>query len=318
MATQYVPPPDAEVKALGQRLSNWGRWGPEDEIGTLNFLTDSVRVEAMSEVKTGEVVGLTLPIPAAAGTVFGGRGGTRFDPIHRMIEMPTDVPRAGGQQVSDDMLIFPLQSGTQWDALSHIGYDGFLYNGVPISAIRGDLGAQRNAITAVFNRLLGRGVLLDVASATKQDRLAPGQPVLLDDLLAAVDRQAVTIRSGDIVLIRTGWIQLLHEGETTRFLTPPAPGLGVDVCEWFHDMEVAAVGVDNFTFDVRLPDTVGITHPVHLILIRDMGMTIGEMYDLESLSAACQRHNRWSFMITAHALPVTGAVGSPAAAAAIF
>lgn len=293
-------------KELGARLRNWGRWGPDDEFGTLNFATPERVAAAARLVRTGRVFDLGMPLDSSGPQP----GGLRFNPIHRMSATPADFADGpGGMIASDDLVIMPTQAATQWDSLAHVGYDGEFYNGVPGSAVT-TFGASRNSIDKVAGRLAGRGVLLDIARLKGVDSLAAGERIDAEDLNAAERSQGVTVGSGDFLLVRTGWYRTFLAGDHPGYLGS-SPGLGLSCCAWLHDREVAAVCADNSAVEVLPSEVEGVEVPLHMILIRDLGMTLGEMFDLEALAADCAERSVWEFFFTGPALKITGAVGSP-------
>ncbi len=312
-----MPQLDVEYrfKELGRRLSNWGRWGNDDELGTLNFITDERRANAARLIRTGQLVELGMPF-GEHGPQTGANG--RFNPIHRMTMLPTDQATQSGQVVADDMVVMPLQCATQWDSLAHVGYDGLLYNNVPVAAVTATRGATRNSIDNVASRLVGRGVLLDIAGLKGVQSLAESQEITADDLTAAEARQEVRVGPGDIVLVRTGWYRhFLDPALGVNYIGTEIPGLGTSCCEWLYDRQVAAVAADNQAVEVKPSVDPGAGLPVHMILIRDMGMTLGEMFNLEGLAAACASDGVWDFFFSGLGLKVENAVGSPVSPIAI-
>jgi kynurenine formamidase len=302
-------------KQIGRKLSNWGRWGEDDQLGTLNFITAEHRRIAAGLVRTGEVIELGMAF-GEDGPQTGAHG--RFNPIHRMTMLPGDRTGPEGQIVADDMVVMPLQCATQWDSLAHIGYDGLLYNNVPASAVTARTGARKNSIDQVASRLLGRGVLLDIAGLKGVPSLARGEEITADDLNAAQRRQGVEVGTGDILLVRTGWYRYFAEPELgVSYLGDEVPGLGVSCCEWLYERQVAAVAADNQAVEVKPSVEVGSALPVHMILIRDMGMTLGEMFDLQGLARACAADGVWDFFFAGAGLKVSNAVGSPVSPVAI-
>src|ERR1700750_519323 len=221
-----------EFKKIGAKLSNWGRWGADDQLGTVNFITPEVRVEAAGLVRTGKVFDLGMPF----GSTGPQQGGGRFNPIHTMTMMPSDGPvPPDGFLVSDDVITMPLQCATQWDSLAHVGYDGLLYNNTPGSVVTARGGASRNSFDLVVPRMISRGVLLDIAGLKGVDRLEKSEEITAADLDAAAARQGVTIKSGDIVMFRTGWYKHYLEGSHALYLGFESAGLGISCAEWLHD-----------------------------------------------------------------------------------
>ena len=297
----------ADVKQLGAQVRNWGRWGDDDEIGTLNLITDGVVRAAAGEIKTGRRLALGIPLDAD-GPQTGAIPG-RDNPTHEMIMV--DTPLTGDPSsftTSDDKVALGLQAATHWDALAHVSYEGHLYNGVPSSVIT-DAGAARMGIDKV-RTLVGRGVLLDVAAAKGVDRLEGGYALTGDDLDAACEHGHLYVRSGDILLLRTGQMRWFLEGDRERYGTP-ASGPSLQTVAWFHDRDVAAVATDNITFEVYPCEREDALLPVHLLHLVDMGMTQGQNWNLEDLAADCAADGRYAFFLDASPLPFTHAVGSP-------
>jgi kynurenine formamidase len=217
----------------------------------------------------------------------------------------------GPMRFNDDYIIMALQASTQWDALAHVYYDGLLYNGFPAGAVT-SRGASRNAIDQVATRggVTGRGVLLDVARFRGLDSLPPSTAVLPEELDATARAQGVQIKRGDIVLIRTGWWPRFAEiRDGTRWLMG-SPGLSWRCVQWLSDNEIAAVAADNQSVEVMPPED-GVFLLFHMLAIRDLGMMLGEIWDLESLAADCAHDGVYDFFLSAAPLEVTGAVGSP-------
>jgi kynurenine formamidase len=297
----------AEVKELAARVRNWGRWGADDEIGTLNLLTGDVVKAAAAEIATGRRLALGLPMDDQ-GPQTGAIPG-RDNPAHEMIMV--DTPLTGDPSnftTSDDKVAMGLQAATHWDALAHVSYEGHLYNGVPSSVITAS-GAARMGIDKV-RTLVGRGVLLDVAATKGVDRLEGGYALTAADLDAACAHGRVDVRPGDIVLIRTGQMRWFLEGDRERYGTP-ASGPSLQTVEWFRNHDVAAVATDNITFEVYPSEREDALLPVHQLHLVDMGMTQGQNWNLERLAADCADDGRYSFFLDASPLPFTHAVGSP-------
>jgi kynurenine formamidase len=293
---------------LGKELSNWGRWGDDDELGTLNFVTPEKRVAAAQLVKTGKTFDLGMPFdkngPFAAG-------GFRINPVHVMTFMPSDTAHApDGMITADDMVIMGLQAATQWDSLAHVGYDGAFYNNVPAAAVTHVAGATRNSFAKCVEHLISRGVLLDIAGLKGVDRLEDRYEITAADLSAAEERQGVRVESGDILLLRTGWYRWFSEGDRERFMGDE-PGPLLDSCRWLYEREVAALALDNWACEAWPSPIPGANIPFHQVTIRDMGLTLGEMFNLEELSADCDGDGVWEFLFCAPGLKVTGGVGSP-------
>ncbi len=295
-------------------LSNWDRWGHEDERGTLNLLTPAGLVAAAKLIREGKVFELSIPISNDGPN----RGGLRSNPVHTMTQLPGEHWDPDLLETADDLIVMSLQATTQWDSLAHVGYGGYLYNGVPSSSITARFGADRNGIDRQLPGPLGRGVLLDVARSRKVDWLessdAPISPEELDDVAR---QQGVEIRSGDIVLVRTGWRRkAIVEGWSQAWIETN-PGLTVGCAHWLSAHDIVAICSDNHSIEqVPMADPATL-YPLHGILIRDLGMMLGEMFDLEELAADCSGDGRWDFFFCAPPLRVAGGVGSPVSPVAI-
>jgi kynurenine formamidase len=212
---------------------------------------------------------------------------------------------------NDDYIIMPLQAGTQWDALSHVYYDGQMYNGVPSGAVT-SFGATKNSIDQVdVKGIAGRGVLLDVANHRGVPHLPPNTPISPEELDEVARAEHVEIMSGDIIIVRTGWWATFLQTRDGHAWTMGSPGLSWRVAEWLHDHECAAVAVDNIAVEASAAEVEGVMLPMHLLCIRDMGLMLGEMWDLEGLSRDCAADGVYEFLLAAPPLRVTGAVGSP-------
>ena len=306
-----------EFKDLGRKLSNWGRWGEDDRVGTLNHLTPERVKAAAGAIRSGEMVSLSLPLGASGPQM--GMGG-RINPVHTMSMTPADFAgRADGMVFADDFIFMPLQAATQWDGLAHVGYDGFMYNGVPAASVAPRAGSSDLSIEHIATYgIAGRGVLLDVARYLGMDRLEAGHEITGDLLDATASHQGTSIRPGDIVLFRTGWMRCFTvNGNAARYWNGE-PGLTLECTEWLHERDIAAIASDNWGIEVMPANVSGFATVVHAVLIRDMGMTLGELFVLDALAQACEARCDWAFFFTAPALRVTGGVGSPVTPLAIL
>jgi kynurenine formamidase len=293
-----------DFRAVGRRLRNWGRWGPDDERGTLNLITPERLVAAGLTIKQGKVFDLGIPFDRD-----GPQGNSfRINPVRLMSEVNTDMAR-GAFRFNDDYVFMPLQAATHWDALAHVSYDDQLYNGFPAASVTAH-GAERDAIDKA-KAICGRGVLLDIARLKGVEWMAAGEVITSDDLDAAAARQSVQVGPGDIVMVRTGWWgKYLADRDRAGFVAGE-PGLGMACCEWLYDRDVAAVCADNFGVEVMPGEYETELFPLHLVLLRDMGMMFGELLDLEVLAADCAADGVYECFLSAPPIAFTGALGSP-------
>jgi kynurenine formamidase len=294
-----------DFRALGKQLSNWGRWGPDDEIGTVNLITPEHIAAAATLARTGRVFDLGYTLSSNGPQI--GLGG-RVNPVHLMsMTGHTGFPDGGGY--TDDFIFMPLQCATQWDGLAHIFYDERCYNDVPASSVTAR-GAERLGIDRLARGVIGRGVLLDIARLHDVECLPTDHGVGPDELNAALDRQGVEVGAGDVLLVRTGWTKKFTEGSAAEFMGPE-PGLTLECCRWLHERDVAALAADNWAVERYPSGDPNAAMPVHYVLIRDMGMTLGEMFDLETLAEDCAADGVSEFLLCAPVLKVANGVGTP-------
>ncbi|OBG74373.1 MULTISPECIES: cyclase family protein [unclassified Mycobacterium] len=317
-----------DFRRVAAEVRNWGRWGDDDELGTLNFITPEKIAQAAGLVRHGKVFPLGVDFGSS-----GPQGAFKFrhNPIHTMTVDGGDahsLPRFGPGWVdnpsaqdmgkyfqddlfrfNDDMIVMPLQCATQWDALSHVYYEDKLYNGFPADSVT-SFGAKLCGIDKVDGKgITSRGVLLDVARHRGVDTFIElGNPITAGELDDVARAQGVTIGSGDIVLVRTGWwARFCETGDGGE------PGSGLDwLCaSWFHDHDVAAVAADNLMVEDPVSGVQGTFMPMHMLCLRDMGLMLGEYWDLNALGADCAADGVYEFQLIAPPLRFTGAVGSP-------
>ncbi len=228
-----------------------------------------------------------------------------------MSETGADQEFPGAFHYADDYVFMPLQSASQWDGLAHVFYDDQLYNGFPASDV-GPHGAKHCSIDKLAKGIVGRGVLLDIARLKGVDWLEGGYVITPEDLDAAAERQGVEVR---LRRHRAVPHRLAHEVQVTErdaaAFMAGEPGLGLACCEWLHDKEVAVVASDNWAIEVLPGEIDTELLPVHMVLIRDMGMTLGEILDLDELADDCEADGVWEFLLTAPPIKFTDAVGSP-------
>jgi kynurenine formamidase len=313
--------------SIAGRVNNWGRWGDDDELGTLNFVTDDVRRKAAGCVVSGRTFSLSLALSEAEG-IQKGLVPARFNPVRTMSYV--NVPLSDDPEwicANEDVVVMPLQCATHWDGLAHVSYRGRLYNGYPASAVT-SAGASRLGIHHV-ETLVSRGVLLDVARAKRIDVLDGGYPITPEDLDDAVSLAGVEIQRGDVVLVRTG--QMVHLGLHERFPAGGSavplpnmlqfgdvvrymglsPGLSMATSAWFHARDVAAVATDTMALEVVPCEDAAVYLPVHLLHLVEMGMTQGQNWVLDELAADCAADGQYTFLLDATPLPFTNGLGSP-------
>jgi kynurenine formamidase len=310
---------------IAAEVRNWGRWGDDDRIGTLNLITEEARVAAAASVEHGRAISLAIDLKKDGPQI--GQIPTRINPIHVMGTIDhADLGDPDGKKMvahfSDDMVTMGLQAGTHWDGLSHASYNGTLYNGVPTSSITAREGATVLGVEHV-GPIVGRGVLLDIPGTKGVDRLEDGYEINSEDLDEAAEWAGVTMQPGDIVLIRTGRMQLYLEGGAMAYaaganMDGATAGPGLDAARWFHRNDIAAVATDTYIFEVFPGPVWDDVLGVHCLCLVEMGMTQGQNWNLEDLAATCVEFGRHHFFLNATPEPFVGATGSPVNPVAIF
>ncbi|WP_109210333.1 MULTISPECIES: cyclase family protein [Microbacterium] len=310
--------PAAEIAARAEAFRNWGRWGEDDVLGTLNFIDAAKRVEAAALVQDGEVISLAQAFDTN-GPQKGWR--RRTNPVHTMTDTGTDAERGSqgfphGIGGADDVIAMPLQCSTQWDGLGHIFDHGNAWNGRRAGDVVTSDGDLVTGIEHAASVIVSRGVLLDVGRhlAPETGELADGYAITVADLEATIAAQGASSRvgRGDIVLVRTGQYARTRRDGWGDYAGGPAPGLSLTTAGWLHRTEIAAIATDTWGFEVRPNEfDAAAFQPLHQVVIPNLGLTIGEMWNLDALADACAARGRWDFLLSAAPLPITGAVGSP-------
>jgi kynurenine formamidase len=304
----------ATIYSAAKELSNWGRWGADDQIGTLNNVAPEDIVKAAQLIRKGCVfsLGLSLKEPIQSG-LFGGR----WNPIHTMLATGTDAA-AGVQdkpapylRYADDAINMPCQASTQWDALCHIFLDDKMYNGYDAKLV--DVrGAKKLGIEHVRDKMVGRGVLLDVARFRGVESLRDGEAISSADLDACAEKQGIEIRKGDFVLVRTGHQErCLAKQDWTGYAGGDAPGLAFETCYWIRNKDIAAICTDTWGCEVRPNETSEANQPWHWVVIPAIGISMGEIFYLKELAEDCAADGVYEFFFTAPPLHLPGAAGSP-------
>ncbi|MFD0692403.1 cyclase family protein [Actinomadura fibrosa] len=306
--------PEAAIAEAAARCSNWGRWGDGDVLGTLNFLDEAKRREGAALVRQGVSFSLAQRFDTN-GPQKGWR--RRTNPVHTMTDTGADAalglqgfPHGFGG--ADDVIAMPLQCSTQWDGLGHIFDHGNAWNGRPAERVVTAEGDQVTGIEHMAAHVAGRGVLLDVGRVIGRDgELPDGFAITEEHLTAAMEAHGVRVGRGDIVLVRTGQLARVRRDGWGDYAGGPAPGLSFTTAGWLHRTEIAAIATDTWGFEVRPNEFDDAFQPLHQVVIPNMGLLIGEMWDLEALAAHCADDGAYEFLLTAAPLPITGAVGSP-------
>ena len=298
--------------------SSWGVFGDQDEHGTLNFIGPEQVVAASSLIRTGKVFPLNWDVGLPAPALFH-----RHNPRHELFHFPTGP----GITVDDYMDGFYLQGSSQWDALRHFGdvEHGF-YNGATLDEVIGPGG--RLGIEQMARRgVAGRGVLLDVARILESEGSGydPFEfvPIGPDLLRRTAEAQEVELRAGDVLLVRTGWVDAyrgLADDARTALAGSGAPGSaglhGDDIPAFLWDLRIAAVAADNPALEASRPGS-GPDLDLHVALIARLGMALGELWDLDALALDCDADRCYEMFLTSAPLNLSGGAGSPPNALAV-
>jgi kynurenine formamidase len=301
----------AAFKELFRALSVWGRWGDGDQRGALHHITPERVAAAALAVRDGVAVTMSLPLNTDSAA---------HNPqpaIHYMTASSgVDIGSGSLHFLKDYVGVDYHNDGhTHIDALCHIAYDGLLYNAKPEDAVT-SAGAPVNAIDALKDGLIGRGVLLDIPRARGQRWLEPGEHVFLDDLEAAERDQGVVVGAGDILLVNTGHARRLRELGPWDTAHAKA-GLHPTAMRFPAERSIAALGSDGNS-DTAPSTTAGVDFPIHVLAINAMGIHLLDYLQFEDLRAVCERAAPWDFLFVAAPLRIPGGTGSPINPIAIF
>ncbi len=302
-------PSQHDVLEWTTKFSNWGRWGDDDVLGTLNFVTPDVRRQAVEGVRSGRVVSCAQMIDPARP----GMEGVARRYVHKSGEGLADpdrvAARARWSSAADEMhLRAHGLSLTHLDAPAHYHWDGKMYNGRPAERMTTAFGATELGIEIVSDGIVTRGVLLDIPAVLGVPFLEPGDHVHPELLDAAEARQGVRVRSGDAVLLRVGFSEYHALHPDWSFTSDGQAGWQASCLPWLYEREVALIGHDggNDCFPSGYAET---PLPVHVVGIPNMGLWILDSCDLSALARACAEEERWEFLFTVAPLPFKGATG---------
>lgn len=297
----------AVVERWMTELSNWGRWGKQDERGTLNLLTPETRRRAIALVKEGATVSCARDTDKAKAV-------DNSDPfVQEMNELgnKSTMPYA----IDTYRVLYHGYAHTHIDSPGHLVYQGKIFNGFPASAITRN-GLDKLSITNMKDGIVARAILMDIPRLKGVPYLEPGTPIYPEDLEAWEKKAGVHVGSGDIVLIRTGrWARRAAKGPWD--VSKSSAGLYASCAEWLRKRDAAVLGSDAAS-DVAPSGVAGVNQPIHQLILVAMGMPILDNCDFEALSDAAARRNRWHFLLTVAPLRIPGGTGSPVNPIAVF
>jgi len=315
--------PDSNLRAeipaselLKNDPKNWGRWGPDDEVGSLNFLGPEEALRGAQAIKSGKSFTLQVQMGHPGGDpLWPGRAQpvhvNVMDKGHYLCGKGPIFP--GHAEYADDMLIMYLQGSTQYDALGHVWCDDQLYNGYDARTTAGKM-TKASVFPIAQKGIVGRGILIDIARHRNKPVLGKGETFNHEDLLAAAKAQGVTIEKHDILVIRTGWIASFYTTDRAEFYKDFCePGLtySPELVKWFHEMEIPNLVTDTIANEVTMDPVSGVVLPLHNALMRNLGVTFTEIAELDPLAEDCAADGQWTFLYTAAPLKVVGGTGAP-------
>jgi kynurenine formamidase len=291
----------AEFDQLFKQVSNWGRWGKDDQLGSVNLITAAKRKQALALAKTGVSVSL-------AHNPLTERAEDNSNPFeHTMLR---------GNNMDRYAVSYHGYAHSHIDALCHILYKDQTYNGYPRAEVNTEKGCTKLGIDNLKQGIVSRGILIDAPRLKGVEYLEPGTPLYAEDVEAWEKKAGVKIGAGDVVLLRTGrWSRRAKLGPWN--VGQNAAGFHASIAPWFKTRGVAIVGSD-VAEDVLPSRVEGIALPLHTLLITAMGVNLLDNQDLEAVAETAAKLNRWEFMIMVAPVPVTGGTGFPVNALATF
>lgn len=301
---------------LADAPSNWGKWGPDDEVGSLNYLGPEQVLAAARLVTSGKVFTLQRLIGDPKGDpVWPGR--TPAERTQILDESNWDEGAGGpaypgGLHYADDKISAFLQGSTQYDALGHVWFDGKLWNGYDARTTIG--GLEKASVQPIAERgIVGRAVLLDMARFLGKDNLDSAETFTHVDLLACAKAQGITIEKRDILIIRTNFLKLFFDLGDKFYEGFCEPGLvySPELVAWFQDMEIPNLVTDTIANEVTFDPHNGVALVLHNALMRNLGVTLTEIADLELLAEDCAADKQYAFLYVAAPLKVAKGSGSP-------
>jgi len=289
-----------DVDRLMTELSNWGRWGKEDQLGAINLITAAKRKQAAALVREGISVSLSRDTEKE-------KSDDNPSPYEHTMTL-SGVNNRGQFSVDAFRISFHGYQHTHLDALCHMFWNGKMYNGFSQEEVT-QKGAMKLAIQNLKQGILTRGVLMDIPQLKGVKYLEPGTPIYPEDLEAWEKKAGLKLTAGDAVFIRTGrWARRAEKGAWN--VSANSAGLHASCAKWLKARDVALLGSDAAS-DVLPSGIEGLTHPVHQLTLIALGVNIFDNCDLEALSDAAAKRKRWEFLLTAAPIPLTGGTGSP-------
>ncbi len=304
------------TELLKDAPSNWGKWGEDDEVGALNYLDAAQVLRGVAAARQGKVFTLQVDIGRKGGDpVWPGRTPAIrtqiVDKGHWISGRAPNFP--GGLEYADDFISMFLQGSTQYDALGHVWYDDKLWNGYPAESTCG--GMSKASVHPIAVRgVVGHGVLLDMARHRDKAVLGKGETFTHEDLMACAQAQGTPISKRDVLLVRTGWIGSFYTTPQAEFydgFIEPGLTYSPGLVQWFADMEIPNLVTDTIANEVTTDPDSGVVLPLHAALMRNLGVTLTEIAQLDELAADCAQDKQYDFLYTAAPLKIVDGTGAP-------
>ena len=291
----------ADVEHLVKELSNWGRWGKDDQLGTLNLITAEKRQEAAKLVERG----VSVSLARNAETTEAADNPKPFG--HQMLAFGKGTT---GQWAMDNYSVsYHGLAHTHMDSLCHLFHNGKMYNGFSRDEVQ-ETGTKKLGIQNVKGGIFTRGILIDIPRLRGVRFLEPGSPILPSELTAWEEKAGIKVRSGDVIFIRTGrWARRDLVGPWDAGKDGLA-GLHASCAPWLKSRDIAMLGSDAAA-DVIPSGIPGVSHPIHVLTLHAMGIHIFDNCDLEEIARVAAEFEQWEFLLTASPLAVQGRTGSP-------
>ena len=304
---EWAIPTKERMDEIFESVKNWGRWGDEDQAGALNLITDEVRRAAAAAVRHGRAVSCARDIPVDPAP------DNPHPALHMMVAGGDDclIPELGLETTSDFVgLAFHGMASTHLDAFCHVHKNGLMYNGFLGTEVK-STGAKKNSVMCAKDGIVSRGVLLDMPRTLGVPWLEPGQIIDPDQLDAAISKQKVEVREGDILLVSVGRDARRDQFGAWPPMDPGMAGLHPECVPWLHERSISVLGSDAISDVVPLPTIKGWGMPIHECTLVAMGVHLLDNLHLGWLMAACDELSQWDFQFTIAPLRIEGGTGSP-------
>jgi kynurenine formamidase len=305
----------AYLDQVFEQVKNWGRWGPDDERGALNYITDDKRRSASRLVQDGVAISCSREFPVTPSP-------ENPTPAQHMMVMAGDARDATGVPGLETALdyigvAFHGMAVSHIDALCHVFVDGKMYNGFAAEDVK-SIGALHNSILVAGDGISGRGVLLDLPRLRGVDWLEPGEAVAATELMEAERTQGVSVEEGDLLLVHTGRDARRQAVGVWDPVAEGLAGLHPDCAPWLHERRIAVLGCDGISDPLPNNAAPGWPIPIHQCCLVAMGVHLLDNLRLDRLAAACAERRRWEFWLTVAPLRIARATGSPVNPVAIL